>query len=233
MTRPVSPLFAATLVALLVAPMMASLPAQAQTAPKTGSLGGGTGSGPVMTRDELRTCLKQKDEIAARTAALDSSRKALEADKAAIVAETEALKAERGGIDNTRGDVEAINAQQQKVSERIEDWNVRMKAFEAEGRTGPIADRMRRALLREKADLEKENDALEAKRGNTKLDPASAQRYNERAAAAEQKVVAWNQRNAAAVKESEGLLQEKDLWTSECANRRYREDDEIAIKKGQ
>lgn len=233
MTRPVSPLFAAFLVALLVAPMMAPLSAQAQTPPKTGSLGGGAGAGPVMTREELRTCLKQKEEIAARTTLLDNNRKALEADKAAIQAETEALKAERGGIDNTRGNVESINAQQQKLSERIEDWNVRMKAFEAEGRTGPIADRMRRTLLREKADLEKENDALEAARGTTKLDPESAKRYNARAAAAEQKVVSWNQRNAAAAKESEALLQDKDLWTSECANRRFREDDEIAIQKGQ
>jgi chromosome segregation ATPase len=233
MTRPVSPLFAAALVAVLVAPLMATPSAQAQNAPKTGSLGGGAGAGPVMTRDELRACLKQKDEIAARTTALDSSRKALEADKAAIVAETEALKAERGGIDSTRGSVESINAQQQKMSERIDDWNQRMKTFEEDGRTGPIAERMRRNLQREKAELEKESAALDAARGNTKLDPASAQRYNERAAAAEQKVVAWNQRNAAAVKETNDLLQEKDIWTSECANRRFREDDETAIKKGQ
>ena len=59
-----------------------------------------------------------------------------------------------------------------------------------------------------------------------------AKRYNERAAQIEQQVADWNRRQAASAKESENLVQERDLWASECGNRRFREDDETAIKQG-
>jgi hypothetical protein len=45
-----------------------ALPAPALAQAKTGSLGGGAGAGPVMTRDELRTCLKTQVELKQRVA---------------------------------------------------------------------------------------------------------------------------------------------------------------------
>lgn len=219
--------WAATGLAMVMACTLPSLPAAAQK-----SLGSGAGSGPVMTRDELRACLKNRELLNQRTAQLDATRKALDADKAAITAESDALKAERGGIDKASSSVADINARQQKVSAAIEDWNARWKEFEASGRSGPMVERQRQNLLREKQAMEKENAELEALRGGTSSSPEAARKYNERATAAEQRVVAWNQRNAAAVKETEALVQERDLWASECGNRRYREDDEIAIREG-
>ena len=87
MNRRLSPLWAGILLSAMALPVAAQAPAK--------SLGGGSGSGPVMSRDELRACLKQKDELARRTAAFDAQRKALDVEKASIVTETDALKATR------------------------------------------------------------------------------------------------------------------------------------------
>jgi hypothetical protein len=46
------------------------------------------------------------------------------------------------------------------------------------------------------------------------------------------RTVAYNERNKQLVKAGEDLQQERDLWAAECGSRRYREDDEIAIKQG-
>ncbi len=224
MNRRLSPLWAGILLSAMVLPVAAQAPAK--------SLGGGSGSGPVMTRDELRACLKQKDELARRTSAFDAQRKVLDAEKASIVTETDALKATRGTIDQTRGSVEAINARQKVLGDKVDDWNERFKSFTEDGKTGPLADRTRRNLMREKDELAKEAAELEAARGGAKLDPEAAKRYNERAAQIEKQVADWNRRQAAAAKESESLVQERDLWASECGNRRFREDDETAIKQG-
>lgn len=224
MNRRLSPLWAGLLLSAMALPAAAQAPAK--------SLGGGAGSGPVMTRDELRTCLKQKDDLAQRTAAYDAQRKALDTEKTAIVTETESLKATRGNLDQTRGSVEAINARQKVLGEKVDDWNERFKTFTEEGKSGPLTERTRRNLMREKDELAKEAAELDAARGGAKLDPEAAKRYNERAAQVEKQVVDWNRRQAEAVKESENLLQERDLWASECGNRRFREDDEIAIQQG-
>jgi hypothetical protein len=61
---------------------------------------------------------------------------------------------------------------------------------------------------------------------------ASVKSYNDRAAARDAKVTSWNERNTAAVKSTESHQDARLVWASECANRPYREDDEIAIKAG-
>ncbi|MBK6472251.1 MAG: hypothetical protein IPF94_16520 [Betaproteobacteria bacterium] len=42
----------------------------------------------------------------------------------------------------------------------------------------------------------------------------------------------WNQRNAQVNETARKLEDERSLWLSECSNRRYREDDEKAIRAG-
>lgn len=210
-----------------------TLPALAQTAPKTGSLGGGGGSGPVMTREELRTCLKQQDQLAKMRADYEARSAQLDADRQALLAENQAVSSSLGDAQADAAKVNEINARTAALSERVSDWNVRWQDFKNANRSGALADRQRRRLVQEQKEMDAEREALDAERA--KLGDggqSSAAETNARSAALNARTVEWNARNKALAVESENLAQERDLWASECASRRYREDDEIAIKQG-
>ncbi len=209
-----------------------ALPAAwAQGSPK--SLGSGAGSGPIMTRDELRTCMNQQTELNVRRDKLEADRKALEADRAAIVAENEVLKGQQGKFQQAQGNVAEVNARTQALSERVSDWNARMQQFEKENRTGPFADRQRRQLMSERAELDRENEALNAARGGVSgASPEEVKAYNERAAALQARSNEWNERNKRLVAVSEKLADDRAFWASDCGNRRYLDTDEAAIRQG-
>ena len=61
---------------------------------------------------------------------------------------------------------------------------------------------------------------------------AGVKAHNERVTVRDAKVTDWNARNAAAVEASVKHQEARTLWLNECANRPYREDDEVAIKAG-
>jgi hypothetical protein len=50
--------------------------------------------------------------------------------------------------------------------------------------------------------------------------------------ALEARIAAWNDANRKLNDESQLLNDERKAWSTECANRRYREDDEKAIAAG-
>jgi hypothetical protein len=56
--------------------------------------------------------------------------------------------------------------------------------------------------------------------------------YNERALARDSVVAEWNERNKAINEAALKHEEQRSAWVSECANRPYNEDDEIAIKRG-
>jgi len=56
--------------------------------------------------------------------------------------------------------------------------------------------------------------------------------FNAKATVMDGKVVAWNQRNEEWNKTSKALEADRAKWVADCADRRYREDDEKAIKAG-
>mgnify|MGYP000370216868 CR=1 FL=1 len=55
---------------------------------------------------------------------------------------------------------------------------------------------------------------------------------NAKVGAFDGRVSDWNQRNAAVNDAAKALEQERLKWMSDCGDRRYREDDELAIKRG-
>ena len=57
--------------------------------------------------------------------------------------------------------------------------------------------------------------------------------YNEKAKALEARVASWNQRNGDLTERVKAVNNDRETWQSDCAERRYREDDEIAIRRGQ
>jgi len=215
--------------------LMAALskPASAQTAPRTGSLGGGGGSGPVMTRDELRACLKQQDELAKLRADYEARTAQLTKDREALLAEGQAVSGGLGDAQASMAKINEVNARATALAERVDEWNVRWQAFLKANRSGPVADRQRAQLVREQKAMDSEKAALDAEREQLgDAGQGSAAEVNERSAALNARTVEWNTRNKALVVEGENLAQERDLWASECGNRRYREEDEIAIKQG-
>ena len=56
--------------------------------------------------------------------------------------------------------------------------------------------------------------------------------YNAKAQALDARVQAWNARNSAWNEVTTALDTERKAWVTACADRRYREDDETAIRQG-
>lgn len=215
--------------------VLLALPAPALAQAKTGSLGGGAGAGPVMTRDELRACLKSQVALKQRVADYEVQKAAAEKEKADILVENQKLAAEKNQLGATAGKVQEENARNADLAQRVDDWNVRWAAFEKSGRSGPTAERERRRLVDEQKALQREQEAAKAAAaggGSAAADTSAAAQFNAKADALSQRTVAYNERNKQLVKAGEDLAQERDLWAGECGSRRYREDDETAIKQG-
>jgi hypothetical protein len=137
--------------------------AQAAAAEKLGSFGNAGGTGKLLTRDELRACFKERDELAARRVQLDAEQKRNEAERTELLAAGETLKTELAALDRSSGDaVDAYNLRAKKRDEAVDGYNTRQRKL--------VAD-------------------------------------------------------------AEKLTDTQSLWKSECGDRRYREDDEIAIRR--
>jgi uncharacterized protein (DUF3084 family) len=211
----------------LVAATLLATPALAQK-----SLGGGSGSGPVMTRDELRACLKQQDTLKTRVADYDQQRASLDKERADILQARQAIDAERGGVQADAGRINELNARAADVAARITEWNTRWQDFERLGRGGPTADRQRRQLLNEQKELNAANAAIDKEREGLSGVGGNAKEINVKLDALNARTVAWNDRQKVVLKMGEDVTQARDLWAAECGSRRYREDDEIAIQQG-
>jgi chromosome segregation ATPase len=213
--------------------MAQSAPAANAAGGNTRSLGSGTGGGPLLTREELRACLNQGASMRTRTADLDGQRAALNQEKDAIATEQQSLREARAPIEAMKPQTDDLNQRMRVFKVRVDDWTARAEAFNASGKTGVWADRESKALQKERKEIEAERVALDAER--ERLAAASKDivgSYNERAAALEARVKEWNRRNEELNKAASALEDEREKWVTGCADRRYREDDEIAIKAG-
>jgi chromosome segregation ATPase len=218
--------------------LMAALgfaPAQAQTpgAGKTSSLGSGTSSGKLLTRDELRACMTQRETLATRTSDLERQRTALDAEREAFLREREAIKADGVAVDQKRAALDAYALKIKAFQARLDDWRARVAAYNAAPGTGMAAERQRNDLRAEQAEIQKAEQALEPERVALTASAEEAVRnFNARATAADAEASKWNQRNNALNEAGQTLSEERQLWVSGCGNRRYREDDETAIRNG-
>lgn len=222
--------FAASLAVAQTAPKK---PAAAPAAKPTGKTLGGNAAtgGKLMTREELRSCLKRLDDVNQAGKDVEAQRPQLDRERDELKASGEVLKADF--------------AQLQTQLVAIREWEVRMRALVADvesfnKRSVALqeAPRNRQEKLAEelKADrerLEKQRVALAAE--EAKLVPAyqaGTKAYNEQVGVRDAKVTDWNARNAASVDAAGKQQEARALWLNECANRPYMEDDEKAIKAG-
>jgi hypothetical protein len=90
-----------------------------------------------------------------------------------------------------------------------------------------------KALDKDKAEILAEGEAIAAARDaldRTSEDAIKA--FNERVLARDARIDDYNKRNAALVADATAWQAASDQWKTQCGDRRYREDDEIAIKRG-
>jgi len=218
------------------APAKPATPAAKPAAERTVTLGGGTGTTsrrPILTRDELRACLNQEQTIRTRLSEHEAARAPLDREREGIAAAREALSAERAKVQAVSDQASAFRARMEAHAARVQQWNRDVEAFNARTPAGSAGERERLRINSERDALQKAQTELEAER--TALASGGEQvvaAYNANAKAVEARVNDWNTRNQAWNEAGQQLEFERREWVQECADRRYREDDEIAIKAG-
>jgi chromosome segregation ATPase len=204
-------------------------PAPKAAGPKT--LGGKAPVGKMLTRDELRTCLKRLDGVNANTKDLEQRRAALDKEKEDLVKSGDALKADRADVDTKLAAVRDWEGRMRAHGAEIETFNQRLKAADEgpKGKREELAkefDAERERLAKARVPLGEEEARLVPVYQN------AVKAYNDKATARDAVVADWNSRNKGLNEQSAKQEDERSAWLAECANRPYREDDEIAIKQG-
>jgi len=236
MTRTISPLLAALLALALVSPL-----ASAQTAPNANrvskSLGGDPkATGKLMSKAELKACMKRQDDLQAQRTALEADQAAISRDRTAVEQAAQNLVTERDALMKRSEAIQALNAKYAAQNAKIEDFNNRSKQFADAKRTGPTANAQAIELNREKDVLDKAGVALDAERATLAAEsdalPDAVKQLNERAVSQASDAQAWNARNTEIRAKLEAQEDARRDWQLTCGNRRYFEDDEAAIRAG-
>ena len=234
MTFRISTLAAASLCLAFAAPVAMAQSTAAKPAPKPAgkTLGGkAAGGGKLMTRDELRGCLKRLDEVNQAAKGIDSARPALDSERDALKASGEALRAERTELDRKLVAVREWEGRVRAHAVEIEAFNQRSAAVERAPRNQQ--EKLFEELKGDRERLLKTHEMMAADKAV--LVPAyreSEKSYNEHAVVHDAKVSAWNQRKSAIDAQSVAQQEAHALWRNECFNRPYLEDDEMAVKAG-
>jgi chromosome segregation ATPase len=118
------------LIALALAALLGG-GAQAQQKPsREATLGGGAGSGPTLTREQLRGCLVEQDALKTERESVMRDKSALDAEKTDLQRAGEALKAKLEAIDPSNADALKAHIEESKAhDQRIDGWSARLPAF--------------------------------------------------------------------------------------------------------
>lgn len=212
----------------------AKAPAKPAADGKTLQMGGsGTSGGPILTRDELRACFKDEEAIRNRLTEHEAARAPLDQDKASITAEQKTLAELRVPVDEAKKKAEDFRARLKAYGARVESWNQRVTAHNDEKRQGPQWERQGKELAAERTAIEKERADFEVEKNTLQASSDEAVRnFNNKAQALEVRINDWNQRNGKWNEASAAIESDRKAWVAACADRRYREEDEQAIRRG-
>lgn len=211
--------------------LLAASAALAQDNAGTATLGTARAGATLLSYDELAQCLKQRDELGRRRPQLEAERTGLERERSELQQLDESLKTERAEVDRLGQVAADINRRAKVLDQQVVEFNERVAKFDAAPPTGPAGERERRSLERERAALDKAASELQAERAA--LGPDAEQRvkaYQARVMRRDAAAAEWNSRNASLVRTVNAYQSELATWQADCEGRRYREDDEKAIK---
>jgi hypothetical protein len=197
--------------------------------------GGGTGGArkPILTRDELRACLDTEADVRTRISGHEAARAPLDEERKQIGVEQEALKADRALVDEAVARAEAFKAKMAAHAERVKVWNEEVSKFNDRPPTGSAGERTRVRINQEREALQKAQGELETERVQVQSSSqAAVDAYNAKSKVLQDRIAGWNQRNSEWNEAGRKLEADRLAWVGECSDRRYREEDELAIKAG-
>lgn len=189
--------------------------------------------GAVMTRDELRACLKDQQAQQQRAQALEQRRGELDREAAAVRQQLADVQADRLAFGGWQRSSEAFKLRLAQHGERVSLFNRRVKAFQETALTAKGAERERGEIEAEAEALARADAALKAE--GAQLDVTIAQARASLTAKAEAQATAASAANTAnrqfndEVQAHEAALA---AWKASCGSRPYRSADEQAIRSG-
>lgn len=196
------------------------------------TLGGGDAAKgtALMTRDELRACLKERQAQTVQVAELEKRRADVVAEADAVRKQKDAVQAERDAYAAMANEVQAFKEKVKAHGERLAIYNQRVKAFKE---TPPVKD-----AERERGQLEAEGEAIsqadvaikaEAAQWTAKAEPARAA-LTEHTQAQQAAAALAIEHDRAYTEAASAQEQQLAAWKQRCGDRSYREADEKAVK---
>lgn len=186
----------------------------------------------TMTRDELRRCMQIQDDVKRLSGDLEKYQADSAPEKARIAQMANELKAQRQSLDGAATKVKDLQAAFTEQREKAADWKRRYEELEDQKGSRQY-DKRKAELMAEQKALSKRADELEALRKDVSAPyEAAAALYNEKAATYDAAVKAWNEKNEKAGSTDDKIHELKADYAAECANRKFDENDEKAIRQG-
>lgn len=204
----------------------------AQTPPADLSMRGGSqGTGKVLTFNELEACIKQQISLQERRPAIEQRQKEAEAERAAVEKESDALQADKANISGNeriaafKAKMDAFGVRVASYTERLETYNnAKDKSSMSMSRLSRELEREAKALKAEEALNKEESEAINAE------SEKSVAAFNARAQANSDRAATWNAMQPKLLEEADAYELDRDEWRQNCANRRFREDDDKMIR---
>lgn len=206
--------------------------AQAGGVPKT--LGGaGAAKGTVMTRSELRVCLKEQAAQKARAAELEQRRAGINEEAEAVRQQKEAVQAERDALAAKAEQAQAFKGRVQAHGERVSLYNQLVKDFTDNPPKGADAERQRGQIEAEGDALVKADAAIKAEAAQWTISvDALRARLAEHVQAQQAAAAAAIEHHQAFNDDAKAYEDALTAWQARCGNRPYLESDERAVRAG-
>jgi len=171
----------------------------------------------IMTIAELRTCMKLEQANKKNAAEILQEQDAFKRDQEAVKVEQAEVKKAN---DDIRARVATLNAERDAISTASTALSAKVAAAKTDEEKAALESE-RVKLLERNRQYEQDADKFNA------MQPA----LRERVTALNERIDAINQRNKTINERVEPHQAQVASWRSTCSNRRFREEDEIVIKK--
>lgn len=238
MNRKLNYINALLTISALVSPLaLAQAPVQknaANTAPVASKLkSNAAGADKLMSRDELRACMKLKESNIARTTEIEQRNEQNRKEKQELLQAPDNAQAVRANVELRLEAVKQADALVREHGKAVEDWNERMAEFEKKSKDMRNERQRRQTMKDERYELKAKDEKLISDRAEKiaayeRAVTEANEKINQRAKLNE----AWNKRNQELADDEDKLVEARDKWMTECSRRRYLEDDEKLIKAG-
>jgi len=187
----------------------------------------------IMSKEELRACMALKASNDKGSLEMERRRAELDKEREQLANAPDSGAAVRAAVEEKMKAVQELDAALDAHGKAVQDWNERMADFEKRSKDMRNADRRRQVLKQEQYALKANEEKLMAERKEkVAAYEAAVKDANDKIAQGGKQNADWNARNEQLTAAEQDLLDARRKWASECGDRRFREEDEIAIKAG-